>query len=146
MLIEAVELDSIILRQVNSERFFNEDFQGDIQTEIGVAKRLEAKTSEEFLSSVHFKIKAFDHSEEEKVLFNIECNFLLQYRLNEKLLNGLDNEEIGEAIELFVERNVPLNAWPYGREFISQMTTRMGLPSLVIGTYKYLPSQDGEEE
>ena len=41
-----------------------------------------------------------------------------------------------EYIEFFMEKNVPINVWPYARELISSFTTRIGYPPLIISPYK----------
>jgi preprotein translocase subunit SecB len=140
-LIEAIELENIFLRNLNSERFPSSGFNGDIQTEVSVAQRMEFKTNNNIVTSVQFDVDAFDELNKENKLFSIQSIFILEYRLENVDEDLLNSDEFAQAIEDFIRINVPLNAWPYGRELISQMTTRMGLPQLVIGTYKYIPSQ-----
>ena len=41
-----------------------------------------------------------------------------------------------ELKQRFVERNVPVNVWPYIREIVATMTAKMGLPPLVLPTLK----------
>ncbi|WP_034763710.1 hypothetical protein [Rossellomorea vietnamensis] len=144
-LIEAVELENIFVRSVNSERFPEGDFKGNIQTDIGISQRIEFYTENKFVALANFNVNAFDELETDKRLMEIDCNFILEYTLDTEVLKEVGSEELEKALNIFINRNVPVNAWPYGREFISQMTTRMGLPALIIGTYKYLPSNKIEE-
>jgi hypothetical protein len=68
----------------------------------------------------------------------LEVVFELAYRLAE-------NAELEDGdLEQFALANSTLHAWPYWREIGQAMTTRMGIPPLVIGTYK-LPSADDPE-
>jgi preprotein translocase subunit SecB len=144
-LIEAVELDKIFISSVNSERYPNTEFKDNIKTVVRVSQKLEFKSEDKFIALTNFNVNAHDEFDENKQLFKIDCNFLLEYRITQDLKNTIGEPELSQAIEEFIKRNVPINAWPYGREFISQMTTRMGLPPLVIGTYKYIPANDKEE-
>lgn len=41
-----------------------------------------------------------------------------------------------EIIKTFVNVNVPINIWPYARELVSSITTRMGYSPLILGAYK----------
>ncbi|EJA6562025.1 TPA: protein-export chaperone SecB [Clostridioides difficile] len=41
-----------------------------------------------------------------------------------------------EYILKFIELNVPVNIWPYAREIISSITTRVGYPALILPPYK----------
>lgn len=43
--------------------------------------------------------------------------------------------------EIFGTHNVPLNAWPYFRELVANLTGRMGWMPLTIPTHKVMPSQ-----
>lgn len=145
-LIQAVELDNIFLRAVNSERFPSSGFKGEIQTEISMEQRLEFRTENRIVTSVQFDVDAFDEFNKENKLFMVQTIFILEYRLENIEEEEINSVEFNQAIEDFVRINVPVNAWPYGRELIGQMTTRMGLPQLVIGTYKYIPSQNINSE
>jgi len=50
-----------------------------------------------------------------------------------------DPRDFDEAlVHEFVRRNVPLNVWPYARAAVTAATAQMGLPPLVIETYKVL--------
>jgi hypothetical protein len=41
-----------------------------------------------------------------------------------------------EFLEVFRSHNVPLNTWPYFREFVQNMTQRMNLPPLTLPLMK----------
>lgn len=40
-----------------------------------------------------------------------------------------------EFVNMFIERNVPVNVWPYFRELVSSITTRLGYSALLIPPY-----------
>ncbi|WP_251555104.1 protein-export chaperone SecB [Neobacillus muris] len=146
-LIRAVDLDNIFIQSCNSQRFHHSLLKSSqIDTNIQMTQRLEYYKDDFFATSAFFDIKAFEEDHEENLIFNIQFTFILEYRisgLNSELYNS---EELQKALDQFVKNNVPVNVWPYGREFIAQITTRMGLPQLLIGTYKYFPQNDEVEE
>lgn len=61
---------------------------------------------------------------------SIIASFVLEYSKSSNV------EESDDIIQRFLNTNVPLNCWPYGREIISSITTRMGYPALIIPTIK----------
>ncbi|EEL27567.1 hypothetical protein bcere0018_33630 [Bacillus cereus Rock1-15] len=76
-------------------------------------------------------------SDEDK-LFEVKFVLKLLYYLNlednKKLLIEISNDQ--EIIDTFVNKNVPINVWPYAREIISNITMKMGFPPLMIPPYK----------
>lgn len=76
-----------------------------------------------------FHLVCHEEKDEKSTVFEIHTTF--------ELLYSIDGTEVSEeVIERFIDVNVPVNVWPYGRELISSLTTRMGFPALIIGTYK----------
>lgn len=57
--------------------------------------------------------------------FKISCSFRLKYRSEQPVEDGF--------MEIFLELNVPVNIWPYFREFVQNMMARMNLPPLTLG-------------
>lgn len=74
--------------------------------------------------------------ETKDAVFKLEFEIGLVYSapsLNEGFVQSPEGKQI---LDMFIQRNVPVNVWPYAREFISSMTVRMGFPAVVIGTFK----------
>lgn len=127
--VKNVELNKIVLYKLDS--YFNYEL---LEKELGQALvdfkpsfSLKYKAEAKFIAEAQFSVsvKVQETSEE---LIKIDASFLLFYILKEKCAD--------DVLEEFIKRNVPLNAWPYGREIISSITSRMGLPALNIGLYK----------
>ncbi|HJV47027.1 MAG TPA: protein-export chaperone SecB [Bacillota bacterium] len=128
--IDSIELEDIKLRRMSCSTY---DYKEGNQLNVNVAAdfELEKLDSEYLRATANFTVNVHNQANEEFSLFTIDCSFLLEYKLKTELAE-IDKD----VIQQFVERNVPVNSWPYAREFISSMTVRMGLPPLVIGTYK----------
>ena len=149
-LVELVNLKSIELNALNCNR--NNDLIRSIEKQTHVSLKHDIKNVElggsQFLVQVSFVLKAYippdqgqaDSSEniEGNVLFVIDFQMDLTYMIG---VDAKDNfiEDFDEELRLFVENNALINAWPYARETISSLTTRMGFPSLSIPSYKYMP-------
>ena len=65
-----------------------------------------------------------------KGLVNINFKFSVSY----SVLNLSEYEN--QYIEKFQEKNLPVNVWPYARELVSSLTTRIGYPALIIEPFK----------
>ncbi len=148
-LIESIELDDIELYSL--ECWKNKNFPPKKRTSIQIG--LKSNKKETYLEQTDlnvqfgFEITAFSDEVDDpknredipnkEILFNIKFILELNYILD---LDNVDDILIDykDEIDRFVENNVPVNAWPYAREIISSVTTRMGFPSLVIPTYKHI--------
>lgn len=76
-----------------------------------------------------FSVKLTDNEKNEYT--KIDFSLKIQYRI--KNIANYEKEYLDE----FRQRNIPVNVWPYAREFISSSTTRLGYPALIIDPYKY---------
>lgn len=88
-----------------------------------------------FKAKASFVVSATTNDTKDKV-FGLEFEICLVYsvpNLNEDFAQSPDGKQV---LDEFINRNVPVNVWPYAREFISSMTVRMGFPAVVIGTFK----------
>lgn len=56
--------------------------------------------------------------------FKIVAEYVIDYKT--------DIEFSDDFFEIFKELNVPLNLWPYFREFVQNMMSRMNLPPLTL--------------
>ncbi|AEH49581.1 MULTISPECIES: protein-export chaperone SecB [Bacillota] len=145
-LIQMVDLNNLYLHSISSKRYYPDPFQGNVDVDIGMSQRLEYYKDDFFAALAIFYIHAREENNPENKVFDIEFSYILEYRLQKSNDIHLEKEGLEEAIKLFVQRNVPVNIWPYARELISQLTMRMGFPPLLIGTYKYIPQSSASSE
>jgi len=68
------------------------------------------------------------NQESKKTDLNIECTFFLQLSTSKKLTR--------KFFDIYKEINLPINTWPYFREFVNNITIRMNLPALTLPLYK----------
>jgi len=79
----------------------------------------------------HFLIEVCgDKNGQQITAFTIEFEYMIDY-----FIENMSSFDVS-YIELFVKRNVPVNIWPYARELISSLTTRIGYPALIIEPLK----------
>jgi len=67
-----------------------------------------------------------------KAFLRIKCEYDLVYESAERLPQ--------EFFEMYSKTSLPLNVWPYFREFVQSTSTRMGLPPITMPLFKTLPA------
>jgi hypothetical protein len=83
----------------------------------------------------NFGVAAFSGKSPDKIVMSIEASFCTYYVLK-------PIEEFNPAdIEHFAKINPIYNAWAYWREFVQNMTTRMGFPALTVPLLKIVPKK-----
>lgn len=83
---------------------------------------------------VRFVLYAFGEGEEQQkkknAFLTIDATFFLLYSI--RSLEGLGDK----ALASFADLNGTYNAWPYWRELVQSITSRMDLPPLTIPVFK----------
>jgi hypothetical protein len=69
-----------------------------------------------------FQVQGYDSSESPALLFSIECAFDLDYELQDKSF-----EPMAQSVAAFKDGNAIFNCWPYARELVDNLTSRMDL-------------------
>ena len=92
---------------------------------VKVSRRAEILEKKQFSFRVRDKLSfAVIDPNSRKHLIDIKASLLVEYS---------SNQEISEEIfEIFREVNVPVNTWPYFREFVHNCLVKMGYPRLVL--------------
>jgi hypothetical protein len=83
--------------------------------------------------TIRFVLKAFGKDEpqkEENAFLMIEAEFFLLYSIKD--VEGLDDD----SFKSFSDLNGTYNAWPYWREFVQSITSRMDLPPLTVPVFR----------
>jgi hypothetical protein len=82
----------------------------------------------------NFRVIAFSSAAADKPVMKIEASFCTSY-VHESLPDESPDKDINNLIDefdYFVAINPIANAWPYWREFVQSMSTRMGFPALTV--------------
>jgi len=110
------------------------------------ALSLEHKCSTEFLSSnkdkklffilCNFQVTAFNSEAPDQFLMRIEASFSTSY-----FVKSLPDDSLIDDFEYFLTINPISNAWPYWREFVQNMSARMGFPALMVPLLEIVPKK-----
>jgi hypothetical protein len=94
-----------------------------------------------------FGVIAFAQKSPNKPIIKIEASFCtsFSYDLDDsdfKDFRTLDPEEGDYGLEQYLYRIMPIStAWPYWRELVQNMSTRMGFPTLMAPLLKIVPKK-----
>lgn len=128
----------------------------DPLTESPEALSLEHKCSTEFLTSgkgknlrfilCNFRVAAFSDKEPSKPVMQIEASFCTSYVKKPDIFVPDDADSLLTYAEYLGTINPISNAWPYWREFVQSMSTRMGFPALTVPLLEIVPEQSAAKE
>ncbi len=76
------------------------------------------------------------HKYELKVSDKDSKKNLLKINANYKLVFFTEKKFSEEFFEVFKNANLPINTWPYFREYVNNITFRMNLPPLTLPLFK----------
>lgn len=133
-LVRNIDINQLNLVELYSKKYvtalYNNDNLTKIKVDIKHSSRLKSVQDNSFITE--FETEIFSETEKGEKIFDISVVYEIVYSLKENIdLNELKNE-----VEFFVFRNVPVNIWPYIRETVSSVTTKMGFPPLVLEPLK----------
>lgn len=107
---------------------------------------------------VNFNVNGVDASSPPATLFTIVCTFDVDYQIKDASF-----EPTPESITAFKDGNAVFNCWPYSREFIQSIVSRMAItppplpllrfvpqtrptPEPETGTENFVPAEANEEK
>lgn len=86
---------------------------------------------------VRFSVKSYDSSEIPVALFTIDCTFSVDYTIEDKTF-----QPSPESVAAFKAGNAVFNCWPYAREFVQNVTSRMGLNPPPLSFLRVIPKAE----
>jgi preprotein translocase subunit SecB len=100
--------------------------------------RTEQVTDTAFCVAVEFSAQLKSAAERIPPWVALGATFELSYGLDAPVAAS------GGDLRAFAELNGVFNAWPYWREYVQSMTTRMGLPPLVVPVFRLSAAREHE--
>jgi len=91
--------------------------------------------AEKYLVLCNFRVAAFNGQEPSKLIMKIEASFCTSYvekSQSDPLIPDGSPETLLAYVEYLMTINPISNAWPYWREFVQSMSSRMGFPALTV--------------
>ncbi|GGJ55116.1 protein-export chaperone SecB [Deinococcus roseus] len=126
--IRTLELKHIRLTSCKVESHVSRPQPRKLQVELDFGSALVSEPSEgQFEIQTRMTVK-FTEKESQKEHAVLESSFVLTYTA--------EGEITPEILDVFIQQNVPVNAWPYHREFVQSTMQRMEWPSFVLPPFK----------
>ncbi len=107
---------------------------------------LSSSDNEKYLVLCNFRVAAFNGKEPSKLVMKIEASFCTSYVKNPDIIIPKDIDSILTHVEYLMTINPVSHAWPYWREFVQNMSTRMGFPALTVPLLEIVPKKPGGKE
>jgi len=92
----------------------------------------------------NFRVAAFSGEAPDKLVMKIEASFCTSYvmkSLPDLAIPDDDGRFLADFMEYYLTINPISNAWPYWREFVQSMSTRMGFPALTVPLLEIIPKK-----
>jgi hypothetical protein len=93
----------------------------------------------------NFHVAAFSSEAPDRLVMKIEASFCASY-VEKYLPSDSDNDDIVEFFLYLTYINPISNAWPYWREFVQNMSSRMGFPALTVPLLEIRPKKTKAEK
>lgn len=130
-LINDLQFSKILLKDLLVKREYSDESTTNVDVKIDYTMEQFDRTGDQVIIPANFTVKALDHDRQDIVIFEVSFVYELIYELD----NEMDYKD-NSLIDYFADNNAPMNAWPYARELVASMTTRMGLPTLNLPLLK----------
>jgi hypothetical protein len=89
----------------------------------------------QFIVEVSFEYTAWDSAEPPERIFLVNCTFEVAYRIRDGYLpNDAEKSSLSRGTAVF-------NCWPYAREFLRDVTSRLGHPTPALPLLRITPKQ-----
>jgi hypothetical protein len=136
------EIDTITLESCSASRakFHATPFKEPFSVKPALSNTTSSVQGQYLVVEVSFEYNAWDSSEPPERLFKVDCTFEVSYKLRDNY-HPTDEEKSS-----FTKGTAVFNCWPYAREFLRDLTARLGhqtpaLPLLRITPKKAVAAQ-----
>ena len=121
-------LNLLEIKLVYSEVKVEEDFSPPAEVKVEEEKKYKNVEEGKFIVRHEYKLKGKEKGKA-KAGFYINVIYKLTYQSKTPLTKKIFN--------VFSEISLPLHTWPYFRQFVHEMSGRMGLPPLTLDLLKF---------
>lgn len=129
--INQIEIVNVYLISAKIDNLSHEEPSSGV--EFGIRERSWYENRKNYIDCYHrYILTAKDDAEGQKVAL-VSITFVAVYQSEIPMSN--------EIFQTFKERNLPLNTWPYFREFVQSSFMRMGWTAVVVPVYNIIVSR-----
>lgn len=125
--IQGIELTRVYLSDARVKRLRTPNLESKLSFGQSYGKRKFTNIDGGFHATFNLQITLIEEGDE-KPIGEINVTYAGEYRSEKKITKKI--------FEIFEELNLPLNLYPYVREYVHTTTNRMGMPALILPTFK----------
>jgi preprotein translocase subunit SecB len=126
--IKGLEIKNLILKSCKAELIADRvDFTKDGAFNVHDECSYKMRDDNTCVVTLEYQLAAAYAGQKEKVL-SVEATYEVTYKVSVPMTD--------EMFGVFSKTSLPLNTWPYFREFANSILTRMGLPGLTLPVLK----------
>ena len=127
-ILSSINLASIVLNDCNTKRYEVKSKGGMVNLDITMKLKYNQDTSNAYFIATYKLdgVKEKESEGEKESVFTISASFLLTYTKTKEI------EMPKDFVDIFKQNGIELVSWPYFREFVQNMITRMGYPPLTL--------------
>lgn len=125
--LQGIELRRIYLVDTRVKRKRSPSLEAVLRFNQDVVKSKFSKIEDGFTATFSFQVQLLE-DDNEAPFADLMVSYVAEYSSEQKMTKKI--------FEIFGQYNLPLNLYPYVREYIHTTTNRMGLPSLVLPVLK----------
>jgi preprotein translocase subunit SecB len=125
--VQGLELKHVYLSAAKVKRVRMPDVAVPLRYGHNISKKRYSNSEEGFSASFTFQVTLFEEGVEAP-FGEIDVTFTAEYTAKQAMTKKI--------FEVFGDINLPLNVFPYIREYVHTTTNRMGFPTLILPTYK----------
>lgn len=107
---------------------------------------LSPSDKEKYIVLCNFRVAAFNGKELSKLVMQIEASFCASYVKKPDILMPDDVDSLITYAEYLMTINPISDAWPYWREFVQSMSSRMGFPALTVPLLEIVPKKSSHKD
>jgi len=125
-ILDGLQIETFYLQQ--SKSFVEPTIKpGDLQIAIEDKATYRNLNDSEVMVEQTYTLKAKDKGKK-KTYLTIECTFNVLFSTKHPITD--------EFFDIYKDTSLPLNTWPFFREFVNNMTARMNIPPLTLPLLK----------
>lgn len=128
---DAITLQSCVAARAKAGTKFTEPFA----VKPNLSNIASSLQGEQFVVEVSFEYAAWDSSEPSERLFKVDCTFEVSYRLRDAYQPTEDEKNS------FSKGTAVFNCWPYAREFLRDITARIGHQTPALPLLRITPKK-----
>lgn len=125
--VHGIELRKVYLSDARIKRVRTPVLDSTLSFGQSVGKNKFGKTEDGFFATFNFHVTLLEEGDE-KPFGDINVTYTAEYSSEKKITRNI--------FEVFEAYNLPLNLYPYVREYVHTTTNRMGMPTLILPTFK----------